>query len=68
MLVVIHKTNNIFYAVIITSILMTIFNYFVITPIYLGTYGEQFDYLAKMVDPEYLKSILILYPLFNLLQ
>lgn len=69
MLYVYKISKNIAFAVILTTIIMTMLNYFIITPFYLYLSSEIFiTYLDMILSLEYIKMILVIYPLFNILQ
>ncbi len=60
-------------AVIVTAIVMTIANFFLITPVYTLAYGFEADsalqaYKALVTSDGYLIMILSIYPLFNFIQ
>ncbi len=64
-----YKKTNITIAVIITMVILTIFNYVAITPIYTYAYGGlPQPYFTWITSGEYFKFIMSIYPLFNLIQ
>lgn len=64
-----YRDNRAIRAVVATSIIMTIANFFIITPVYTMAYGGMnVPYFQYIFNPSYIKLILITYPAFNLLQ
>lgn len=61
--------GNLVRGVLVTAILMSIFNFFVITPVYTYGYGGlPMPYFQWITSKEYIVMIASIYPLFNVMQ
>lgn len=63
------KNKHFIRAIIVTSIVMTIANFFIITPAYTLAFGGlPQPYFEWLFSKEYIVMIISIYPLFNLIQ
>ncbi len=64
-----YQHKHLVRAIVVTAIVMTIANFFVITPVYTAAYGGlPAPYFEWIFTKEYLWMIITIYPLFNAIQ